>query len=214
MLIKAIKFLLIAIVITGLMILGLNFWIVSSTKDAIYYQAEDVPTRKVGLILGTAKSDGKGGVNKYFKERVEAAAELYYLGKVQHLIVSGDNRTIYYNEPRDMYQALAELGVDKADITLDFAGLRTLDSVVRSKLVFDQDEIIIITQDFHCYRSLFIANYHAIDAVAYAADNKDPLPSGLAVREIMARVKSVMDLYILDRSPKFLGKKEKIPVNQ
>jgi len=127
--------------------------------------------------------------------------------------VSGDNNTVYYNEPKDMLNALMALGVSQADITLDFAGFRTLDSVVRSKLIFGQDELIIITQDFHCYRALFIADYYGMDAVAFSADNKDQLPLSLAIREILARTNTVLDLYVFNRGPKFLGEKEKLPID-
>ena len=196
--------------ILGALILCLNFWIVFSTNDLIYRNIENVPPKKVSLLLGTSKRTIHGGSNKYFEERMTAAADLYHRGISKHIIVSGDNETIYYNEPQDMYNALVNLGVDKADITLDYAGFRTLDSVVRSKMVFGQSELIIITQDFHCYRALFIAVYNGIDAVAYSADNKDALPVNLAIREIFARAYAVIDLYVLHKTPKYLGEKEEI----
>lgn len=207
---KAVKILIGTFVIVCLLILGLNFWIVSSTEDSIYYDIENVPQRRVALLLGTSKRTTGGGTNKYFKERIEAAAKLYHKGIISHIIVSGDNRTIYYNEPRDMYKDLRALDIPVSAITLDFAGFRTLDSVVRSKEVFGQDELLIITQDFHCYRALFIADYYGIDALAFSADNKDELPLSLALREIVARSLAVFDLYILNKEPKFLGKEENI----
>lgn len=196
-----------------ILILGINFWIVSSTQDQIYYTLDELPPKEVALLLGTSKRTAKGGDNKYFKERIEAAARLYHSGVIKHIIVSGDNNTIYYNEPRDMFKALEEQGVPQSVITLDFAGFRTLDSVVRSKMVFGQDEVLIITQDFHCYRALFIARYYGIDAIAFSADNKDELPASLAVREILARFNTILDLYIFDKSPKFLGDKEPLPTH-
>lgn len=196
-----------------MLILGLNFWIVTATSDYIYFDTKELPSRKVALLLGTSKRTVHGTANKYFKERIEAAADLYNRGVIEHVIVSGDNTTVYYNEPKDMYNALVVLGVDKGDITLDFAGFRTLDSVVRSKLIFGQEELLIITQDFHCYRALFIAFYYGIDAVAFSADNKDALPWSLAIREVLARANTVFDLYIINRTPKFLGKQEEIPID-
>ena len=145
-------------------LLAINFWVISSTEDQVYYSVNNVPKRKVALILGTSKRTSQGEANKYFVERIAAAAKLFHEGKVDHIIVSGDNRTVYYNEPRDMYNALVEHKVPKGVITLDFAGLRTLDSILRSKSVFGQNEIIIVTQDFHCYRALFIANYYGLNA--------------------------------------------------
>ena len=200
----------ILIILVGVLILGLNFWIVSSTQDKIYYNINDVPPKRVALLLGTSKRTVQGGTNKYFAERMQAAADLYHRGIIEHIIVSGDNQTVYYNEPRDMLNALKELGVPEGAITLDYAGFRTLDSVVRSKEVFGQDEVMIITQDFHCYRALFIADYHGINAVAFSAGNKDQLPWSLAVRETLARAKAVFDLYLFDQEPKFLGEPEKL----
>ena len=208
--IRLIKIVGVVIILTGVLILGLNFWIVSSTQNQIYYNLNDVPPKRVALLLGTSKRTVAGGTNKYFKERMDAAADLYHRGVIEHIIVSGDNRTVYYNEPRDMLNALKELGVPEAAITLDYAGFRTLDSVVRAKEVFGQSELMIITQDFHCYRALFIANFHELDAVAYSADNKDQLPTSLALREILARGKAVFDLYVFNQEPKFLGDKESL----
>ena len=208
--IRLIKIVGVVIILTGVLILGLNFWIVSSTQNQIYYNLNDVPPKRVALLLGTSKRTVAGGTNKYFKERMDAAADLYHRGVIEHIIVSGDNRTVYYNEPRDMLNALKELGVPEAAITLDYAKFRTLDSVVRAKEVFGQSELMIITQDFHCYRALFIANFHELDAVAYSADNKDQLPTSLALREILARGKAVFDLYVFNQEPKFLGDKESL----
>jgi len=207
------KYLVIIVISLVGLVLGMNFWIIQSTSDQIYYNTTEVPSRKVALLLGTSKRVVGGGDNKYFKERVEAAADLYHRGVIKHIIVSGDNNTVYYNEPKDMYNALVELGVNKGDITLDFAGFRTLDSVVRSKLIFGQDELIIITQDFHCYRALFIAQHYDISAVAFSADNKDPLPVSLALREVLARTNTVLDLFIFNRTPKFLGKQEELTID-
>ena len=187
-----------------------NFWIVESTRDLIYYDMDEVPKKRVALILGTSRRTTHGGNNKYFDERINTAALLYQKGIVKHIVVSGDNRTKYYNEPRDMYNALVDLGIPKSAITLDYAGFRTLDSIVRVKVVFGQDEIVIITQDFHCYRALFIANYYRIDAIAFSADKKNKLPFLLAARELLARFKAIVDLYIFDKSPEYMGK-DKMP---
>ncbi|MFY0600638.1 MAG: YdcF family protein [Cyclobacteriaceae bacterium] len=189
------------------LIAGLNFWVIASTEDQVYYDNQFLPENKVALILGTSKRT-KHGLNKYFHERIRAAADLYHANKIRHIIVSGDNRTIHYNEPRDMYEALVELDVPKGAITLDFAGLRTLDSIVRADSIFGQKKFTIITQDFHCYRSLFIANYFDLDVIAYSADNKEVLPVSLAVREVLARFVAVLDLYVWAKSPAILGEKE------
>lgn len=189
-------------------LLSLNFWVITSTEDQVFYDVEKIPKRKVALILGTSKRTTHGEANKYFVERIDAAARLFHEGKVDHIIVSGDNRTVYYNEPRDMYNALLERKVPKGAITLDFAGLRTLDSIVRAISVFGQSDITVVTQDFHCYRSLFIANYYGLNAVAYSADDKAQLPLNLALREVVARLLAVFDLYIWNKEPTKIGQKE------
>jgi SanA protein len=109
---------------------------------------------------------------------------------------------------------LIKQGVPESAITLDYAGLRTLDSVVRSKEIFGQSKITIITQPFHCYRALFISDYYDIDAVAMVAEDPSPEHSfKIIVREYFARTKAVLDLYIFKTSPRHLGQKEEINVS-
>src|SRR5690606_4670880 len=107
--------------------------------------------------------------------------DLYHRGAVRHLLVSGDNRSPYYNEPRTMQRALRARGVPAEAMTLDYAGLRTLDSVVRAKAIFGQQQVIIITQEFHNKRAVFLANRLGLDAVGF---NAAPvrLPRGLKTR--------------------------------
>jgi SanA protein len=143
---------------------------------------------------------------------MEAASKLYAAGKVEHFILSGDNSLSYYNEPQDMRKALLLQGIPDSAITPDYAGFRTFDSVVRSKKIFRQDSITIITQEFHAYRALFISNYYGIKAMAFATE---PVPKGYSfmthMREFLARCMAVIDLYILGKEPKFLG--EQIDIN-
>lgn len=188
-----------------------NLWVVESTSDRVYFDDNDLPSRKVALVLGTSHLLTNGEPNPFFESRMETAAMLFKVGKITHFIVSGDNRTRYYNEPQEMRKALLKLGVPSASITLDYAGLRTLDSVVRSKEIFGQDKILIITQAFHSYRALFISQYYDIDAVAYVAqepEEEDGLP--VYLREYLARTKAVLDLYVLKTAPRHLGDKEPI----
>ncbi len=186
-----------------------NIWVVQSTKENVFYDSTALPNHRVGLVLGTSHRLISGKPNPFFEKRIEMAASLYNSGKVDNFILSGDNRSIYYNEPIEMQKALIKLGVPATAITLDYAGLRTLDSIVRSKEIFGQNKLIIITQPFHSYRALFIGNYYGIDAVAMVADEPG-LESSLKVliREYFARSKAVLDLYILNTSPRFLGQKE------
>jgi len=188
-----------------------NVWIVSSTKDQIFSEYQNLENHEVALVLGTSHLLSNGSPNPFFNNRMETASKLYKEGKIKHFIVSGDNRTKYYNEPSEMRKALVRLGVPANAITLDYAGLRTLDSVVRSKEIFGQNELTIITQTFHCYRALFISRYYGIDAVAYVANEEETMDADqVHWREYLARAKAVLDLYILKTNPRYLGQKEPI----
>jgi SanA protein len=196
-----------------LLLIACNIWVILATTRHIYTELREVPKRDVALVLGTSKRFADGRPNTYFRNRIEAAARLYKEGKVKHLILSGDNRTQYYNEPRDMKKALLERGIPEAAITLDYAGLRTLDSMVRSKKVFGQESLVVVTQKFHSYRAVFIGDYYHIDAVAYAAEE---LPfresTNILFREFLARPMAVLDLYVLRKNPRHLGQPEQIGV--
>jgi SanA protein len=190
-----------------------NWWVIRSTSSGIYSDYDAIPSNPVGLVLGTSSRRADGSPNPFFHNRMEAAARLYQLGKIGHIIVSGDNRSRFYNEPMEMKRALVKLGVPDAAITLDYAGLRTLDSVVRSKEIFGQDHITIITQPFHSYRALFISNYYDIEAVALVANEPGDEPAvSVYVREYFARAKAVLDLYVLKTGPRYLGEKEPIVI--
>ncbi|SDM30533.1 SanA protein [Catalinimonas alkaloidigena] len=189
-----------------------NLWVVMSTRAYVYNNPEHIPANSVGLVLGTSPWYRSGHENPFFKHRIEAAVDLYRRGKVRHLIVSGDNATIYYNEPVYMLNALLQAGVPREAITLDYAGFRTLDSVVRCKEVFGQDSVTIISQSFHDFRALFIGKHYLKDPIAYAAPAPAEASPRTAVREMFARALAVLDLYVFHQQPRFLGKPEKLPV--
>lgn len=189
-----------------------NLWIILSTQDDVYNSLEKIPPTDVALVLGTSKRLKNGDTNPYFNYRIDAAEKLYKSGKVKHLIVSGDNQTRYYNEPQYMREALLEKGIPDESITLDYAGLRTLDSVVRCKEIFGQSKFIIVTQRFHSYRAVFIAKHYDIEATAFVAENISIFKSFSVVsREFLARPKAVLDIFFLEVDPKFMG--EKVDVN-
>lgn len=199
------------LLIAGLFVLIANFWVVESTTDEIFSDYAQLPSNPVGLVLGTSSRLASGAPNPFFNNRMETAAELYRLGKISHIIVSGDNRTRYYNEPLEMKKALIKLGIPDSAITLDYAGLRTLDSVIRSKEIFGQDHITIITQTFHSYRAIFISRFYDINAVAVVvADPEQESSVKVHVREYFARAKAILDLYVLKTAPRHLGEKEPI----
>jgi SanA protein len=189
-----------------IVILLSNIWVVSSTRHRILTDVKDLPDSSVALVLGTSHRLANGHPNPYFEERILNATSLFKEGKAIHFLLSGDNRTKYYNEPEEMKKALVKAGVPAESITLDYAGLRTLDSIVRSREIFGQNRIIIVTQPFHCYRALFISRYYKIEA--FALWPAKVLTPRVNPREWFARTKAVLDLYVLKTPPKHLGNKE------
>jgi len=189
---------------------GSNLACQKSAASRVFSHIDEVPFNDVGLVLGTAKTVKNGRLNLHFSQRIRAAAALYHAGKVRHLIVSGDNHIASYDEPTDMREALAAAGVPASAITCDYAGFRTLDSVLRAKSVFGQTKFTIITEDFHCPRAVWIARRHGLDAIAFAAPDVSRLAWSLRMkfRESLARAWCAIDLYMLNRSPKFPGPPE------
>jgi len=145
---------LIAIVL--LTALGLDRWMSWKTAPYIFDDLQDLPYRQVGVVLGTAKYYRTGVINQYYRYRIQGALNAYNSGKVNYLLLSGDNAQQSYNEPVTMRKDLIAAGVDPADIVLDYAGFRTLDSIVRTRKVFDTNDFIIITQRFHCERAFLL----------------------------------------------------------
>lgn len=190
-----------------------NLWVVLSTSSQVFDNQSELPEHRMALVLGTSHKLAGGAPNPFFQKRMETAADLFRNGKIDHFILSGDNRSRYYNEPLEMRKALVKLGVPSTAITLDYAGLRTLDSIVRCKEIFGQDRITIITQSFHSYRALFISEYYDIDAVAMVAEEPDFESSvKVRLREYLARTKAVLDLYVFKTTPRFMGQKENVKV--
>ncbi len=198
---------LILVVVSALFVWWSNYTIESKTKDYVTSDVSKLPNEKVGLVLGTGKTLANGQPNLYFSYRIDAAAELYKAGKVQYFIVSGDNSQENYNEPEDMKLALMEKGVPENHIFEDFAGFRTLDSVVRAKDIFGQNSFIIISQKFHNERAVFLAQKNGIKAFGYNAKDVNAYAGfKTSVREKFARAKVFVDL-ITDKKPKFGGEK-------
>lgn len=165
---------------------------------------------KVGLVLGTSKYLTDGRINLYFKYRIDATVDLFKTGKIDYVLVSGDNSSENYDEPTDFKNELIKRGIPENRIYLDYAGFRTLDSVVRAKKNFGQDNITIISQQFHNERAIYLAEKHGINAIGFNAKDIDG-KYGIKVklREFLARTKAFLDI-IFKVEPKFYGKKIKI----
>jgi len=200
-----------AALVLMLVVLG-NVWVVNNTEAYLYTNFAALPENEVGLVFGTSPFTAGGKANPHFTGRITAAVELYQLGRVKHLIVSGANPDASYNEPRRMWQALTDAGVPAQAITMDFAGLRTFDSVARAKLVFGLSRVTLITQDYHAYRALFIAKKLGMNPVAYAPAGEVAGPAFRPyAREVAARVWAILDLYLFDTAPRFVGEPVPLP---
>ena len=151
------------VVITMLLSISMVYLAVSiSAKGKTYSSVKDIPYNRVGLVLGTSPFTSTEHSNYFFTTRINAAEELYKTGKVKKLIVSGNNHVKEYDEPGCMRDALIRKGVPSSAIVLDYAGFRTLDSVVRAKEVFGQEKITIISQRFHNERAIYLAEHYVI----------------------------------------------------
>ncbi len=206
---KFLRYCLFLIFLCGLLLVLVDQAIGFYVRQGIYTDITKLPYRPYGLVLGTSKYFSKNTPNLFYSYRLLAANNLFKERKVDYLLLSGDNRTVEYNEPRTMFKDLKKMGVPEEFMYLDYAGFRTLDSVIRADQVFKAHSITIITQRFHCERALFIAKYHNIDAICFAAE----YPSGytfVRFREFFARLQAVLDL-LVEKEPHFLGKPEPLP---
>lgn len=202
----------IAIVALILFILGTYAWISHTAKNQITDDVSQIQPHRAAVVLGTSKRVVGGNLNLFFKYRMDAVKELFVHHKIDYIIVSGDNSIMEYNETRDMKQYLIKIGIPEDKIIEDFAGFSTLDSVVRTKEVFGQDSIIIVSQPFHNERAVFIANHYDIQAVGFNAKAVGRRYSVKThIREYLARVKCMVDVYLLHRMPKYYKEKEKFP---
>jgi SanA protein len=185
-------------------------WVTTSTKSQVYTDLQQIPHNKVGLLLGTAKTLRHGRENLYYKYRIEAAVALYKAGKIDYILVSGDNGSKEYDETSAMQADLIAMGIPKERIFMDYAGFRTLDSILRLKKVFGENAVTIISQPFHNQRAVFIANHKDISAVAYNAKDVS-INSGFKtqLREKFARVKMLLDL-AFGKNAKFYGERIEI----
>ena len=195
---KCLKILGIAILLCFIAILVCDIFVKLSAKDRLYENIDLLPANKVGLLLGTSKYRKDGSNNPFFDNRIEAAAQLYKLGKIKLIIASG-NKSGGYDEPKTMRLELIKKGVPDSVIYADNFGFRTMDSILRCKKVFNQDDFTIISQKFHNERAIFIAKQHGISAIAYNAQAV-VLTDSLKTRgrEYLARVRAVLDLFLIE----------------
>jgi len=196
-----------SIVIVLALTIWANFTVIQTAKEFISDDIVNVNPNNVGLLLGTSRNLKNGAQNDFFFNRIEAAVELFKIGKIKNIVISGDNSKIDYNEPADMKAELVKNGIPDSSIYLDYAGFRTLDAIVRARDIFGQNSFIVISQKFHNERAVYLARQFGINAFGYNA--KEVLVyKGFKtkLREFFARDKMFLDLFF-GVKPKFLGEK-------
>ena len=194
------------LVAIGLMTLWIDCHIARVARPFCYDSAASIPANKVGLLLGTSKFTKRGNENQHYRNRIDAAAALFKSGKIEYLLASGDNSRRSYDEPTQMKADLVALGVPADRVVLDYAGFRTLDSIVRAQKIFGQQKITIISQRFHNERAIYLAQSQGMEAVGFNAPDATAFHGfRTKLREKFARVAAFLDLHVWGRQPKFLG---------
>jgi len=200
----------VSLILIILSIVFANYSIDKSTDHLIYSDVNLIPAKRVGILLGTSKRLKSGKPNQYFSNRIDATIDLYNAGKIEFLVISGDNCKRGYSEPEDMKNELLKKGFPADKIFLDYAGFRTFDSVFRMKAIFGQTDFTIISQEFHNRRAIYIARHLGLNAIGFnAKDVTAYMGFKTKVRELFSRVKMFIDLHT-GKQPKFLGEKIEI----
>ncbi len=204
---KNLKKLLACISLLALILIVSNFIVITKAENKTFTEIDNIPINHVGLLLGASKKTANGNINLYYKYRIEAAINLYKAGKIKYILVSGDNGSKDYDEPSTFKNDLIKNGIPEEKIYLDYAGFRTLDSVIRAKEIFGQNSITIISQKFHNERAIYLAEHHNIKAIGFnSKDLNGRYGLRTKLREYLARTKAIIDI-VINKQPKFLGKK-------
>lgn len=182
------------------LLIACNLWVITSTQTTIYSSLQQARPNRYGLVLGTSPKRVDGTASPFFDKRIATAALLYHRGKVKHLLLSGTHDRQYYDEPLAMKNALVKLGIPTEAITLDNKGTNTLTSIKRAKTEFGIQEMIIVTQRFHSYRASYISQHCDVKSLVFVTGNTaQPVFTRTFVRELLARVKVLIDLHVLHK---------------
>lgn len=206
---KIVKYFILLIIIIVIILIAINICITVTTKKYIYSEMQNIPQAQTALILGAGISND-GRLSDILKDRLDTAIELYELGKVNKILLSGDHGRKEYDETNAMKKYMLKNNIQEKDIFLDHAGFDTYDSVYRAKYIFEVDSLIIVTQKFHLPRAIYIAKNFNVATYGIIADKHIYLASTqLFLREKLAQIKAFSEV-TLNAKPKYLG--EKIPI--
>jgi SanA protein len=198
-------------IIAGVVIFALPRIVTGIYASSRLFNIESVPRARVAIVFG-AGLQRNGTPTPVLRDRVETAARLYEAGKVDKLLMSGDNRFVDYNEPRAMQLYAMELGVPEEDIVLDYAGRRTYDTCYRARQIFGVDEAILVTQTFHLPRAVFTCGQLGVRSSGVPADLRQYLKRSIAfwnMREIPATTVALWEVWVSQPLP-VLGQPEPI----
>ena len=192
---KFLVFVAIMVVFGLFVVIGCQIAVTSAAKGRMYDDVKEIPHRKVGLLLGTSPLGRSGRPNQFYLRRLDATVALYNAEKIDRIVISGARRGDDYDEPTEMRNDLVKRGLPDSIFVLDGEGHRTISSIVRTKEVFAEDSVTIISQKFHNERALFLARHNGVDAIAFNAENTASRRWRLmmVLREILARVKAVAE---------------------
>lgn len=182
-----------------------NHLVIESSRGSLYSSIHNVPYNRVGVLLGTSKYSRLGGNNDHYRLRVESAFRLFQAGKIDYILISGDNGTPYYDEPSTIRRDLLKKGIPAEKIYRDYAGFRTLDSIIRANQVFALDRFTVISQATHNKRALYIAHQNDINAIGFNAGEGKNTDFTNWARELLARVLAVFEVHMFNTEPRFLG---------
>lgn len=196
---------------TGVVI-GIDSYVVRNTSDRLLTPEEASQLEDVNciLVLG-CKVKSSGEPSAMLHDRLQRGVELYDAGAAPKLLMSGDHGTVTYNEVRSMKQFAIDNGIASDDIFMDHAGFSTYESIYRARDVFQAKKIIIVTQKYHLYRALYIANALGVEAYGVDADYRNYSgQTARDIREILARNKDFLTSFFKPL-PTYLG--DAIPVS-
>jgi len=196
---KAIRLSIMAMIIITIIIIGCYIAVSINANNTTYDSIKAIPYNIVGLILGTSPVTPQGEHNYYFDNRIYATVELYGQGKIKQIIASGGDYSAQNgcNELTAMRDSLVAHGVPDSVITLDYQGLRTLNSIVKAKDIYNLDSLTIISQKYHNERAIWLAEHYGIHAIAYNASTPDITNKRIKniSREFLARIKMFLDIF-------------------
>jgi SanA protein len=200
---KHFKNLLYLSIIGIVLILGINYYVKSETNSLIFYSENEIPINNVGIIFGAGINGDKP--SKYLKDRLDAGIKLFKAKKINKILLSGDNGSDAHDELTVMKIYCFKNGIDTTKIYIDYAGFDTYSTMFRAKNIFKIDKAVLITQEYHLNRAIYIGNNLGIESIGFSANQGEYRNYNyVRFREYFSICKSVIDV-IRNRDPHFLG---------